>query len=95
MDTIGQCLGFDTFLHLTHTFCHPLVGYEHKLFNELGSLVRLLEISSDGLTLLVYIEMQLFAVEAHGTAFESALTQYLRQASEGAEHFCIFNGLAQ
>ena len=93
VDTVRQCLGFSAFLHLTNALCHVFVGQQHKFLNELGGIVRLLEVGPCGLALFVDIEVQLLAVELDATSLETAFAQLLGQLVEYAQVFSILGRL--
>ena len=44
-------------IHLTDMFGDGAVGEQHELLDELGSIVRFLEVCADGLSLVVDIEV--------------------------------------
>ena len=91
MNTIDQGLGLR---RLTIGFClfcladalsYRTIGQQHEFLDELGSVVALLEIGTDRLSVIVDVEVQLLAVELHGTALEAPFTEFLRQTVEGAQ----------
>ena len=82
MNTIGQCLGLHTLLHLTDTLRNGAVGKQHKLLDEFVGILRHLEITPYRLSILVDIEMQFLTIKLHCSVLESRLTQLLRQLVE-------------
>ena len=87
MDTVRQRLGLHAFLNPTNTLSYRTVSQQHKLLDELGRIVRLLEVGTNGLALLVDVEVQFLAVELHCTAFETTFAQALGQLIQRAQ-FC-------
>ena len=95
MDAVDEGLGLgllgtlsplSSFLFpLSYTLGHGAVGQQHELLDELGGIVRLLEVGTRGLSRLVDVEVQFLAVELHGTVLEAPLAQGLRHLVEHDE----------
>ena len=87
--TIRQRLRLLALCHLAYRFSHGAVGEEHELLDEFVGILRALEVATHRLALLVYVEVQLFAVELHGAVLEACSAQLLSQSVEHDERICV------
>ena len=96
MNTINEgLLGFGLltltlwFFYLTNMLSYCAIGQQHELFNELGTIVRFLEISTDRLTFLINIEVKFLTIKLHCPTLEAAFTQFLGKFIQSAQLFGI------
>ena len=95
MNTVRQRLGFGALLDLAYALGHRTVGQQHELLDELCGVVRLLEVRTGRLAVLVDVEVQFLAIELHGTTFEATLTQAFGQSVQRAQLLSIVAVLAR
>ena len=77
VDTVRQRLGLLSLLYLSDRFSHLTVSQQHKLLDQLVGILRFLIVSTDGLALLIHIEMQFFTIELHRAVLKALLAQFL------------------
>ena len=82
VNTIGQRLGFGAFLHASYRLSYRPVGQQHELLDELIGVFRAFEVAFDGLAFLVDVEVQLLALEFHGSVLEPLCPEAFGHAVE-------------
>ncbi len=74
MHTIDKGAGFLTLGYPADGFRYRLVGQQHELLNQVIGLLRLLEVDTQWLSLLVEVELHLVAFKVDRTRCEAPLT---------------------
>ena len=79
---VRQRLRFLSALRFSYVFCYGAVGQQHEFLNQLIGIALPLEVGTRRAALLVDVEVQLLALEFHGTILESLVAQFLGQHVE-------------
>ena len=94
MNTVWEGLGLHTLFYLSDHLGYRAVCQQHELFNELGGIVRFLEVATRGMAILIDVEMQLLTVELHCTVLETAFAQLLGHFVQDTQFFGIITVFA-
>ena len=91
MHTIYECLGIAA-LDCTNGLRHDAVGKQHELLHQLVGILRLLEIYTKGMSLLINVKPHLNTVKTQGTICKTFLPQDLGQRIKS--HYLILELIA-
>ena len=82
VNAIRQHLGLLAFGDNRDVFGHRTVGQEHEFFHQLVGIFRHLDVSRDGMSLIVDFEAHFCAIKADGSGFETPSTELFGEAVE-------------